>query len=66
METGEHLAWWHVKAVAGHCRMKRIDGLEMCYDRVAADFKLIIDDYHKAMDADANDQCCCKACKAQR
>jgi hypothetical protein len=62
VETGEPLEWWPVKAVAGHCRMKRVDGLSMCYNRVQSDWKKILDDYHEAMDQDGSDQCCCKQC----
>ena len=66
VETGEPLGWWPVKAVAGHCRMKRVDGLSMCYGRVQSDWKKILDDYHEAMDQDGSDQCCCKQCKQSR
>ena len=38
--------------------------LEMCHTRTQSDFKLIMDNYHKAMENDNTDQCLCKACKS--
>ena len=62
METGEPLEWWPTQSVLGHCRMKRVDGLEMCYDRVPSDFKTLVDKYHDDMEASPNDQCFCVKC----
>ena len=61
-EGGEPLQWWPMSAVLGHVRMKRVDGLALCYERTNSDYSDLIDKYHKEMEQQG-EQCFCLKCE---
>ena len=39
----EPVQWYSLESVLGHVRMARVDGIELCFDRNAGDWKDLVD-----------------------
>ena len=62
--NSEPLQWYSLKSVLGHVRMKRVDGIGLCYDRIASDYNDLVEKYH-AECQESGVQCSCAACKCR-